>query len=70
MPRVQMRRGISPVYGVTIPGCHGTFAVSIEGYRCAKIVGLTERTGGRNCTREHRLDEIRDVGRMWLPTLA
>ena len=42
--------------GVTVPrDATGTFAVGIEGYRCVKIVGLTQRTGGRNCTREHRL---------------
>ena len=50
--------------GVTIPrDATGTFAVGIEGYRCVKIVGLTERTGGRNCTTGNTaFDEIRDVG--------
>ena len=32
-------------------GCHREFyPVGVEGYRCVKIVGLTQRTGGRNCT--------------------
>jgi OmcA/MtrC family decaheme c-type cytochrome len=50
--------------GVTIPrDATGTFAVGIEGYRCVKIVGLTQRTGGRNCTSGNTAyDEIRDVG--------
>jgi OmcA/MtrC family decaheme c-type cytochrome len=50
--------------GVTIPqGATGTFAVGLEGYRCVTIVGLTERTGGRNCTSGNTaFDEIRDVG--------
>jgi OmcA/MtrC family decaheme c-type cytochrome len=50
--------------GVTVPlDATGTFAVGIEGYRCAKILGLTERTGGRNCTSGNTaFDEIRDIG--------
>ena len=50
--------------GVTIPrDATGTFAVGLEGYRCAKIVGLTERLGGRNCTSGNTaFDEIRDIG--------
>ena len=50
--------------GVTVPrDATGTFAVGIEGYRCVKIVGLTQRTGGRNCTSGNTaFDEIRDVG--------
>ena len=43
-----MRTGIfvRRLPSVTIPrDATGTFAVGIEGYRCAKIVGLTERTG-------------------------
>jgi OmcA/MtrC family decaheme c-type cytochrome len=50
--------------GVTIPrNATGTFAVGIEGYKCAKIAGLDERKGGRNCTTGNTaFDEIRDVG--------
>ena len=50
--------------GVTVPrNATGTFAVGIEGYRCVKIVGLTQRTGGRNCTTGNTaFDEIRDIG--------
>ena len=50
--------------GVTVPrDATGTFAVGIEGYRCVKIVGLTQRTGGRNCTTGNTaFDEIRDIG--------
>jgi OmcA/MtrC family decaheme c-type cytochrome len=50
--------------GVTVPrDATGTFAVGIEGYRCVKIDGLTERAGGRNCTIGNTaFNEIRDVG--------
>jgi OmcA/MtrC family decaheme c-type cytochrome len=42
----------------------GTYAVGIEGYKCARIAGLDQARGGINCTTGNTaFNEIRDAGR-------
>ena len=68
----QDARGATPVgdgnYRVTfdlpVPkDAKGTYAIGIEGFKCAAIEGLDQRLGGSNCTPGNTVfNEIRDTG--------